>query len=123
MVGEAPLVVRGRILRHHPGMAPAMDVLVLETLQGGLLDSGMTVQMGDGRHCRPDLDLFPPESEWVLALNGPGAKPGKGWALSHCGEYWLKVQAGEVFGSIDGKQGEVQRLPWSEFRARFCNRH
>lgn len=31
---NAPLVIHGRILRHHPGQSPAMDVLVLETLKG-----------------------------------------------------------------------------------------
>jgi hypothetical protein len=45
---DAPLVVRARVLRHHPGQAPAMDVLVLETLKGGLLDTGMVIQMGMG---------------------------------------------------------------------------
>lgn len=75
---EAPLVVRGKILRHHPGPAPVMDVLVLETLAGGILDSGLVIQMGDGMHCRPMMEGFPPGSEWILALNGPGAKPGKG---------------------------------------------
>ena len=113
---DAPLVVRARILRHHPGPAPTMDVLVLETLAGGLLDSGLVVQMGDGMHCRPMLDGFPPGSEWILALNGPGSKPGKGMALSHCGEYWLGIEGNEVVGSIDGVQNQVRRMPWPEFK-------
>ena len=116
---DAPLVVRGRILRHHPGRAPTMDVLALETLTGGLLDTGLVVQMGDGMHCRPTLDSFPPGSEWILALNGPGSKPGKGLALSHCGEYWLRIENGDVAGGIDGTQGQVKRMPWPEFRFRF----
>jgi hypothetical protein len=115
----APLVIRGRVLRHHLDPVPAMDVLVLETLQGGVLDSGMVVQMGDGMHCRPLLEGFPPQSEWLLALNGPGAKPGDGWALSLCGEYWLRMEKDEVIGSIDGQMGEVKRMPWPEFRGRF----
>jgi hypothetical protein len=116
---EAPLVVRGKILRHHPGPEPAMDVLVLETMAGGILDSGLVVQMGDGMHCRPLLDGFPPHSEWILALNGPGAKPGPGLALSHCGEFWLRVENGDVLGSIDGDQRQLKRMPLSEFRDRF----
>lgn len=112
---DAPLVIRGRIIRHHPGEAPTMDVLVLETLKGGILDSGMRVHMGDGMHCRPSIEQFPPGSEWILALNGPGAKPGRGWALSHCGEYWLRVEKSEVIGSIYGKQSEVNRMALDTF--------
>ncbi|MCX7635637.1 MAG: hypothetical protein N2Z74_07830, partial [Syntrophales bacterium] len=74
---DAPLIVRGRILRHYTVPRPAMGVLVLETLKGGLLDSGLVVQMGDGMHCRPTVDGFPPNTEWILALNGPGSKPGR----------------------------------------------
>jgi hypothetical protein len=120
---DAPLVVRGRILRHHPGQTPTMDVLVLEALAGGLLDTGLVVRMGDGMLCRPALDGFPPGSEWILALNGPGSKPGKGLALSHCGEYWLHVENGEVVGSIDGVEKQIKRMPLREFRNRFLYSH
>ena len=116
---QAPLVLRCRILRHHPGPEPAMDILVLETLAGGLLDSGLRVQMGDGMHCRPLMDGFAPDSEWILALNESGAKPGSGWALSHCGEFWLRVEDGEVVGSIDGGRQQVRRMPLERLRGRF----
>jgi len=116
---KAPLVVRGKILRHHPGPNPAMDVLVLETLTGGVLDSGLRVQVGDGMHCRPMMTDFPPGTEWILALNGPGAKPGNGLALSHCGEYWLSVVDSMVAGSIDGKQGEMKRMTLADLRNRL----
>lgn len=116
---DAPLVVRGKILRHHPGKPPIMDVLALETIKGGLLDSGLAVQLGDGMYCRPAPEVFPPGTEWVLAINGKGAKPGSGLAISHCGEYWLRVERGRVSGSIDGNLGQVKSLPLSEFRLRF----
>ncbi|MCX7774326.1 MAG: hypothetical protein N2376_14585 [Clostridia bacterium] len=116
---EALLVVHGRIVRHNLGQSPTMSVLVLETLKGGLLDSGIIVQMGDGMHCRPVLEEFPMGSEWILALNGPGSKPGRGLALSHCGEYWLRVSNGEVIGSIDGTQSQIKRLVLTEFKRRF----
>jgi len=63
---DAPLIIQGRITRHDTGKPPAMGVHVLETLKGGMLDSGMVVQMGDGMHCRPTLEGFPPGSEWIL---------------------------------------------------------
>ncbi len=116
---DAPLVIRGRIIRHHTDPSPTMDVLVLETLKGALLDSGMVVLMGDGMHCRPSLDGFPPGSEWILALNGPGAKPGKGLALSHCGEYWLRVEDGNVVGQIDERAPKEKRMPLLAFTNRL----
>lgn len=116
---DAPLVVIGKIIRHHPGKSPTMDVLVLETLKGGILDSGMVIQMGDGMHCRPELNVFPPDSKWILAINGQGAKPGNGLAISHCGEYWLKVEGDYVVGSIDGDMKQVKRMPLREFKNRL----
>lgn len=96
-----------------------MDVHILDVLKGGMLDSGIVVQMGDGMHCRPPLEGFPLESEWILALNGPGSKPGKGLALSHCGEYWLRVTSGEVHGSIDGARSQANRMALDAFKQRF----
>jgi hypothetical protein len=116
---DAPLVVIGKIIRHHPGKSPTMDVLVLETLKGGLLDSGLVVQMGDGMYCRPTIDVFPPGTKWILAINGQGAKPGNGLAISHCGEYWLKVEDDNVLGSIDGDMKHVKRMALREFKNRF----
>lgn len=116
---DAPLVVIGKILRHHPGKSPTMDVLVLETLKGGILDSGMTIRMGDGMYCRPAIDVFPIGTTWILAINGLGAKPGSGWAISHCGEYWLKVENDDVVGSIDGDMKQSKRMPMGEFKNRF----
>jgi hypothetical protein len=116
---ESPLVVLGQVLRHHPGPVPTMDVLVLERISGGLLDSGLRVQMGDGMHCRPEMGFFPVGSRWILALNGPGAKPGTGLALSNCGEFWVRVENENVVGSLDGSQGETKRMPLSEFLQRL----
>jgi len=120
---DSPLIVQAKVIRHHSGRHPAMDVLVLETLKGGLLDSGMVVQMGDGMHCRPTLEGFPPSTEWILALNGPGSKPGKDLALSHCGEYWLRVENGEVIGSLDGTQSQVKRMALDVFKRKIRYPH
>lgn len=116
---DSPLIVHGRVLRHHPGAPPIMDVLVLETLVGGILDSGIAIQMGDGAACRPSMADFAPGSEWIFALNGPGSKPGTGLALSHCGEYWLRIENGDVVGIIDGSDKKMRRMPLQELRNRL----
>jgi len=54
--------------------------------------------------------------------HGPGAKPGEGFALSHCGEYWLRVANSEVIGSIDVKQSLVKRMALDEFKRKFLYR-
>lgn len=116
---HSPLIIHGRVIRHDIGPPPTMVVLVLETLKGGILDSGLVIQMGDGMHCRPTVEGFPLGSEWILALNGPGSKPGGGLALSHCGEYWLRVVNNEVSGSISGGQSQVGRMPFDELKRRL----
>jgi len=116
---DAPLIIHGKITRHDPGKSPSMVVYVLETLKGAMLDSGLVVQMGDGMHCRPALEDFPIGSEWILALNGPGSKPGDGLALSHCGEYWLRVEKGKVIGSIDGTQSQQKQMPLDELKRKI----
>ena len=97
-VARSPLIVRVRVLRHHSERAE-MAVQVLELWHGGLLDSGLVVGMGDGLHCRPPLAGFPVGSEWVLALDGPGAKPGRGHALSNCGEQALRIVEGRALSA------------------------
>lgn len=113
---DAPLVIHGGVVRHDPGEPPTMVVRVIETLKGGILDSGLIVQMGNGMLCRPTPEGFPPGSEWILALNGSGSEPGRGPALSLCGEYWLRVDNGEVIGRIDGTQSQVKRIPLGELK-------
>lgn len=68
---------------------------------------------------RPELNVFPPDTKWVLAINGQGAKPGNGLAISHCGEYWLKVEDDYVVGGIDGDMKQVKRMPLREFKNKF----
>lgn len=116
---DAPIVVRGTVIRHNPGPKPSIDFHVKEVLSGAMLDSGMRILTGDGMYCRPDMSLFPEGSEWVIAVNGPGSKPGKELAISHCGEYWLKVEEDDVVGSIFGTQGETRRLSIDSLRDYF----
>jgi hypothetical protein len=127
----APLaegVVRARVLGYHGrerGIDLAMDVDVLEVLTGSYSVGPLRVWGDNGMLCRPEVSQFPPGSEWILALNGPGSKPaygGHGIALSACGTYWLEVKDGRVLGNLDdGRDRKAYRsVPLAEFRTRLA---
>lgn len=104
------------------GMVAWMDVDVHEVLSG-YAERGVVRMYGDrGWLCRPSLAMFPVGTEWIFALNGPGSKPAMdpGYALSVCGQYWLRVINGAVLGNIaDEKDMHASEiLPLGEFRGR-----
>jgi hypothetical protein len=128
----APLaegIVRAKVLGYHGrerGIDLAMDVEVLEALAGPYLPGPLRVWGDNGMLCRPQVSQFPPGSEWILALNGPGSKPaygGHGLALSVCGTYWLEVRDGRVLGNIDDQRDmkAYRSLPFTEFRTRLTS--
>jgi hypothetical protein len=124
----APLaesIVRGRVLAHvgiasRIGAPPAMDIEVLEVVAGARRHGPLRVWGGDGNLCRPAVSEFPIGSEWLLALNGPGAKPAMspGPSLSLCGEYAVRVEDGEASGAIEpgATRGTRQRMPLDTLR-------
>ena len=116
---EAPLVIRGKILRHHPG--PGTRHGCSGAGNPGGRDSRFGTGGSDGgRHALPPSDgRFSPGQRMDPGVERSGAKPGDGLALSHCGEFWLRVDDDDVVGSIDGDQQQVKRMPLSEFRNRF----
>lgn len=116
---DAPIVVRGAVIRHNTGPKPSIDFHVKEVLSGAMLDSGMRILTGDGMYCRPEAGLFPVATEWILAVNGPGSKPGNDLAISNCGEYWLKVEGDKASGSIFGKDGETRKISLDAIRDFF----
>ena len=128
MAPQSPLVIRGIILGYHGeerGIPLAMDVRVLEVLRGKTEQSQIRVWGGKGWLCRPEVTQFPVGTEWILALNGPGSKPGvdPGPAISVCGEFWLKVADGKVIGNIDNTvdQKASQEMALKEFRTKLAN--
>jgi hypothetical protein len=123
-------IVRAKVLGYHgkgrlADQPLAMDLSVLETLKGDPQPASLRVWGDDGHLCRPAVTQFPVGTEWILALNGPGSKPGvgPGPAISVCGEYWLRVTGDRVVGSIEiGSAKEArQDMPLDSLRARLAS--
>jgi len=121
-------IVRARVLKYHGGDGAqkppqSMDLEVLEVLHGEVASPRLRVWGDNGMLCRPYVTQFPVGTEWLLALNGPGSKPGMspGPSISVCGTYWLRVVDGKVAGNIDDptEMTAWQELPLGEFGARL----
>ncbi len=123
---KAPLIVHGRIEAHEgksrAGGPLVMEVRVLEVWKGQSERKRLRVQGGDGWLCRPEISEFPVGSEWLLAFDGPGSKPGMSpdHGLSSCGQYWLRVANDRAHGRISREQ-EKESLPLAEIRARLAH--
>ena len=126
VASEAPLTVRGRVLRQAPragGPPQAMEVEVLEVFRGTAPGRTLRVWGDDGWLCRVGLAQFPVGTQWILALDGPGSKPGTtpGHAVSSCGQHWLRVDGDTVQGPLEPwhDAGAPVTTTLVEFRARF----
>jgi hypothetical protein len=126
VASEAPLIVRGRVLRHTPragGPPQAMEIEVLEVFRGTAPGRTLQIWGDDGWLCRAGLAQFPVGSEWILALDGPGSKPGTtpGHAVSSCGQHWLRLRGDTVQGPVEPwhDAGTSIATTLIEFRARL----
>lgn len=115
---QAPLVIRGRVLAQvldATGNPEAMEVKVLEVWRGAWQEPTIRIWGGAGWLCRPEIDRFRVGTEWVLAVDGPGSKPGAtpDHALSMCGQYWLELVDEKARGNIcdDEDMTAVQEAP------------
>ena len=74
----------------------AMDVQVIEVLKGAKTPPAMRIWGDTGALCRPYVTAFPRGTRWIFAL-----KPStEGYAISVCGDYWLRVDGDQVVGRI-----------------------
>jgi len=121
---KAPLIVVGRVVslegHSRAGGALSMTVQVLENWKGKAEGLTLFIQGGDGWLCRPEVSAFPVGSQWLLALDGPGSKPGmgKGHALSSCGQYWLPIIGSKAQGRISA-QDVKETLALAEIKSRL----
>lgn len=127
MAPQSPIVIRGIILEHHgqeKGSPSAMKVQVLEIFRGEIQSQRIRVWGDLGWLCRPPVSKFPVGTEWILALNGLGSKPGvtpDGYAISVCGEFCLRVVNGKALGNLDNAQDQKasQEIALNELRRKL----
>lgn len=123
---QSPLILRGVVKSYEGeshGIKLAMNVDVLEVFKGNVAAKTLRIQGDNGMLCRAAVKQFKIGSEYIFALNGPGAKPGYdgGPAISACGQYWLELKGAKAFGSIEenAQMSEVQELSLDEFRVKL----
>ncbi len=84
-----------------------MELSVSRVIKGEHPGLTLRVEGDRGGSCRPYVNRFPIGSQWVFALSvAPNPKPCVSW-LSNCGEYWLRLEKGSVFGRIGNGRTEM----------------
>ncbi|MFV0275620.1 MAG: delta-aminolevulinic acid dehydratase [Parahaliea sp.] len=110
--GKADLVVSGTVTS---ARGNSIDFAVERELRGGRGAETVRVWLKTGDYCRPEADLFPTGSQWVMALkeitgdvpggfnpNTPNISYGRtgDYQLSSCGGYWLNREGDWVTGNL-----------------------
>ncbi len=100
-----PLIVRAKVVGHSirsRDVDLAMDVEVLEVFKGSAKGKRIRIWGDNGAQCRPYIQAFPVQTEWVFAITELSADgPGKGdYFISVCGEFWARVEGGNVTGRL-----------------------
>ena len=106
------LVVSGTVVT---GKGTSIDLAVNQTLRGKTPLPTIRVWLKTADYCRPEPELFPPDSQWVMALhkieqevaggfnpNTPNYSYGRigDYSLSSCGGYWLSQSENLVSGNL-----------------------
>jgi len=109
---ETDLVISGTVIAT---AGNSIDVAVDRLLRGGETGDSVRVWLKTADYCRPEAELFPRGSEWVMALQKireqvPGGfNPGTpnisygrvgDYSLSSCGGYWLRRKGELVSGNL-----------------------
>lgn len=109
---ETDLVLAGEVLG---GKGNSIDLEVARVMRGQAHQDQVRIWLRTADYCRPDTELFPPGSRWVMALdrieesvpggfnpNTPNISYGRvgDYQLSSCGGYWLKWEGDAVTGNL-----------------------
>ena len=97
------------------GKGNSIDLRVEHTLRGPTPEHDIRVWLKTGDYCRPEPQLFPAGSQWVMALqqideeveggfnpHTPNLSYGRvgDYSLSSCGGYWLSQHGNWVTGNL-----------------------
>lgn len=100
------LIVRAKVIDYYGesrGISLAMDVEVIEVLSGSNDLRQIRIWGDNGSQCRPYVSAFPEGTEWIFAVSpSKNERESGGFALSACGEYWVKVENSMITGRIAG---------------------
>jgi hypothetical protein len=108
------LVVAARVVA---SSGNSIDLEIGQTWRGKTYQSQIRVWLNSGELCRPEVDQFPLQSSWVMALDRideqvpggfnpstPNISFGRigDYSLSSCGGYWLSLHEDVVTGNLAG---------------------
>jgi hypothetical protein len=109
---EADLVVSGAVIG---GVGNSIDLVVARRLRGKEPSESIRIWLKAADYCRPEAELFPVGTEWVMALHKinedvpgrfnpstPNISYGRigDYRLSSCGGYWLSQSDDRVSGNL-----------------------
>jgi|AntAceMinimDraft_11_1070367.scaffolds.fasta_scaffold03463_3 hypothetical protein len=109
---EADLVVSGTVIA---SQGNSIDFDVSRSLRRDEPPEILRIWLKTADYCRPDANLFPVGTQWVMALdkitevipggfnpNTPNISYGRllDYSLSSCGGYWLRLSEGLVTGNL-----------------------
>lgn len=105
----ADIVVYGTVLEYDsigtpdsPDNPYSIKFLIKEKLRGIENRDTIIVWGDNGFECRPYIDIFKPNTDWILALDKL-KNPGKDeYEISICGEFYVPVENGKAIGKIFG---------------------
>lgn len=128
------VIILGQVLSYHKN---SMDVRVIEVIKGTEDRTTIRIWGDNGALCRPYVTHFPIGTTWLLAISAlptktvdeqlkSGSEGGfisssgnKEYAISVCGEFWLKISHEEVVGriTVDHHSKLMERVPLKEIIA------
>lgn len=109
---RSDLVVSGTVIT---GKGNSIDLSIDRLLRGNEIHSEIRIWLKTGDYCRPEPELFPRKSQWVMALHKiteiipggfnpstPNVSFGRvgDYSLSSCGGYWLNQTENLVSGNL-----------------------